>query len=218
MCIRDSITLVLVRRGEQLDDIHRSRRHPCVRWWAVPHGLRASTGCRHLMWRGWLGLPGALPGAPAAEFMPAELASCRASAAVVNTAGSTLKTGLAKAAGERRPRKTPQGRHSPRRGRPDATNRSQPTPLTTTWKRQRPAWKLHVHTWQWHLSGVSLPATDPRTPWHLRCKKIQAGHLTDRLPAANVSQSEYDTAVESRSCSDQNTACNQNTEFYSIRS
>ena len=115
-------------------------------------------------------------------------------------------------------RATPRGRHSPRRGRPDATNMSQPTPLTTTWKRQRPAWKLHVHTWQWHLSGVSLPATDPRTPWHLRCKKIQAGHLTDRLPAANVSQSEYDTAVESRSCSDQNTACNQNTEFYSIRS
>ena len=67
-------------------------------------------------------------------------------------------------------------------------------------------------------SGVSLPATDRRTPCHLRCKKIQAGHLTDRLPAANVSQSEYDTAVESRSCSDQNTACNQNTEFYSIRS
>ena len=110
-------------------------------------------------------------------------------------------------------RATPRGRHSPRRGRPDATNMSQPTPLTTTWKRQRPAWKLHVHTWQWHLSGVSLPATDPRTPWHLRCKKIQAGHLTDRLPAANVSQSEYDTAVESRSCSDQNTACDQNTEL-----
>ena len=59
---------------------------------------------------------------------------------------------------------------TPRWGDLSATNRSNQLP-TTTWKRQMPGWKLHVHTWQWHLSDVSLPATDPRTAWHLRCEK-----------------------------------------------
>ena len=33
--------------------------------------------------------------------------------------------------------------------------------------------KLHVHTWQWHLTGVSLPATAPRTAWLHGCMAPQ---------------------------------------------
>ena len=92
---------------------------------------------------------------------------------------------------------------------------------TTTWKRQRSFTCTHGNG----TSPVSVSQPQLRALHGTSGVRstVQAGHLTSRLPAANccrmilknVSQLhvEYGTAVESRSCSDQNTACNQNTEL-----
>ena len=62
----------------------------------------------------------------------------------------------------------------PRGGDLIAVNTAEQVEPTTNYHLEETE-KLHVHTWQWHLTGVSLPATAPRTAWHLRCEKYSTG-------------------------------------------
>ena len=89
--------------------------------------------------------------------------SWRAKAAV-NTAGPTLP---------------------PRGGDLIAVNTAEQVEPTTNYHLEETE-KLHVHTWQWHLTGVSLPATAPRTAWHLRCEK----YSTCRAPHKQITGGE----------------------------
>ena len=56
--------------------------------------------------------------------------------------------------------------------------------------------KLHVHTWQWHLTGVSLPATAPRTAWHLRCEKYSTGRAPHKqITGGELLQNDFKMSV-----------------------